>query len=49
MGMTMAHKVLAARSGLAEVKPGQIVVTDVDLVVMADTIFSETPIACRTT
>jgi 3-isopropylmalate/(R)-2-methylmalate dehydratase large subunit len=43
MGMTMAHKVLAARSGLAEVKPGQIVVTDVDLIVMADTIFSQTP------
>ncbi|MHA6696092.1 aconitase/3-isopropylmalate dehydratase large subunit family protein [Homoserinimonas sp. A520] len=41
--MTMAHKVLAARSGLAEVRPGQIVVTDVDLIVMADTVFSETP------
>lgn len=43
MGMTMAHKVLAARSGLAEVRPGQIVVTDVDLIVMADTVFSQTP------
>jgi 3-isopropylmalate/(R)-2-methylmalate dehydratase large subunit len=43
MGMTMAHKVLAARSGLAEVTPGQIVVTDVDLIVMADTVFSQTP------
>ena len=41
--MTMAHKVLAARSGLAEVRPGQIVVTDVDLIVMADTVFSQTP------
>ena len=43
MGMTMAHKILAARSGLAEVRPGQIVVTDVDLIVMADTVFSQTP------
>jgi len=43
MGMTMAQKVLAARSGLASVRPGQIVVTDVDLIVLADTVFNLEP------
>jgi 3-isopropylmalate/(R)-2-methylmalate dehydratase large subunit len=38
--MTMAQKVLARKSGNAEVRPGQLVVTDVDLVVMADTVFN---------
>jgi 3-isopropylmalate/(R)-2-methylmalate dehydratase large subunit len=42
MGMTMAQKVLAARSGLDEVRPGQLLVTDVDLVVLADTVFNPT-------
>ncbi len=40
--MTMAEKVLARRSGRAVVRPGDIVVTDVDLIVLADTVFSET-------
>ncbi|MCU1412407.1 MAG: 3-isopropylmalate dehydratase large subunit [Rhodoglobus sp.] len=39
----MVHKVLAARSGLAEVHPGQIVVTDVDLIVLADSVFNPEP------
>jgi 3-isopropylmalate/(R)-2-methylmalate dehydratase large subunit len=42
MGMTMAHKVLAAHSGERTVVPGQLVVTDVDLVVMADSVFHKT-------
>jgi 3-isopropylmalate/(R)-2-methylmalate dehydratase large subunit len=42
MGMTMAHKVLAAHSGEKTVVPGQLVVTDVDLVVMADSVFHQT-------
>jgi 3-isopropylmalate/(R)-2-methylmalate dehydratase large subunit len=42
MGMTMAHKVLAAHSGEAEVVPGQLVVTEVDLIVMADSVFHRT-------
>jgi 3-isopropylmalate/(R)-2-methylmalate dehydratase large subunit len=37
--MTMAHKVLAAHSGEKTIVPGQLVVTDVDLVVMADSVF----------
>ncbi|MBB5787243.1 aconitase/3-isopropylmalate dehydratase large subunit family protein [Jiangella mangrovi] len=41
-GLTMAHKVLAARSGRDHVRPGQLVVTDVDLIVMADTVFNPT-------
>ncbi|NYE19271.1 3-isopropylmalate/(R)-2-methylmalate dehydratase large subunit [Microbacterium immunditiarum] len=43
MGMTMAEKVLARRSGRTVVRPGDIVVTDVDLIVLADTVFSDTP------
>ncbi len=39
MGMTMAHKVLAAHSGEKTITPGQMVVTEVDLVVMADSVF----------
>ncbi|WNI16468.1 aconitase/3-isopropylmalate dehydratase large subunit family protein [Actinacidiphila sp. ITFR-21] len=35
----MAHKVLAAHSGERTVTPGQLVVTEVDLVVMADSVF----------
>jgi 3-isopropylmalate/(R)-2-methylmalate dehydratase large subunit len=42
MGMTMAHKVLAAHSGEKTVTPGQLVVTEVDLVVMADSVFYKT-------
>lgn len=42
MGMTMAQKVLAAHSGQAEVVPGQLVVTEVDLIVMADSVFYRT-------
>src|SRR5262245_49398403 len=40
--MTMAHKVLAAHSGATSVRPGQMVVTEVDLVVMADSVFHRT-------
>jgi 3-isopropylmalate/(R)-2-methylmalate dehydratase large subunit len=42
MGMTMAHKVLAAHSGEATVVPGQMVVTEPDLAVMADSVFYQT-------
>ncbi|HVQ92420.1 MAG TPA: aconitase/3-isopropylmalate dehydratase large subunit family protein [Mycobacteriales bacterium] len=42
MAMTMAQKVLAAHSGEKSVVPGQLVVTDVDLVVMADSVFHQT-------
>lgn len=42
MGMTMAQKVLAARSGEASVVPGQIVVAEVDRVVVSDTVFYRT-------
>jgi 3-isopropylmalate/(R)-2-methylmalate dehydratase large subunit len=42
MGMTMAHKVLAAHSGETTITPGQMVVTEVDLVVMADSVFYKT-------
>jgi len=42
MGMTMAQNVLAKRSGRAIVRPGDIVVTEVDLIVLADTVFSRT-------
>ncbi|WP_329133785.1 aconitase/3-isopropylmalate dehydratase large subunit family protein [Streptomyces sp. NBC_01476] len=38
----MAHKVLAAHSGEKTVTPGQLVVTEVDLVVMADSVFYKT-------
>lgn len=37
--MTMAQKVLAKHSGETAVVPGQLVVTEVDLVVMADSVF----------
>jgi 3-isopropylmalate/(R)-2-methylmalate dehydratase large subunit len=37
--MTMAQKVLAKHSGESAVVPGQLVVTEVDLVVMADSVF----------
>jgi 3-isopropylmalate/(R)-2-methylmalate dehydratase large subunit len=37
--MTMAQKVLAQHSGETAVVPGQLVVTEVDLVVMADSVF----------
>ena len=39
LGMTMAQKVLARHSGEAAVVPGQLVTTEVDLVVMADSVF----------
>jgi 3-isopropylmalate/(R)-2-methylmalate dehydratase large subunit len=42
VGMTMAHKVLAAHSGESTVVPGQLVVTEVDLIVMADSVFHRT-------
>lgn len=42
MAMTMSQKVLAAHSGEESVVPGQLVVTDVDLVVMADSVFHQT-------
>lgn len=42
MGMTMAQKVLAAHSGLDVVVPGQLVVTDVDVIVSSDSVFQQT-------
>src|ERR1700744_5318224 len=41
--MTMAQKVLAKHSGETAVVPGQLVVTEVDLVVMADSVFYVAP------
>jgi 3-isopropylmalate/(R)-2-methylmalate dehydratase large subunit len=41
--MTMAQKVLATHSGLDTVVPGQLVVTDVDVVVTSDSVFHLTP------
>ena len=38
----MAQKVLAAHSGERTVAPGQLVVTEVDIVVMADSVFYRT-------
>ena len=34
MGMTMTQKILAAHAGLSEVKAGQLIEADLDLVVM---------------
>ncbi|MFF4600713.1 aconitase/3-isopropylmalate dehydratase large subunit family protein [Amycolatopsis sp. NPDC001319] len=40
--MTMAQKVLARHAGLDHVEPGQLVVTDVDVVVTSDSVFHQT-------
>ncbi len=40
MGMTMAEKILARHSGKATVRPGDIVVCDVDKIIQIDLVFS---------
>lgn len=44
MGMTMTQKILAAHAGLDEVKPGQLIMADVDLVLGNDV---TTPVAVK--